>query len=229
MLEHEAFLEGRSSSEVRTLPPLPIDDHYEQDCANQTSEDYVRSSKIVKRWAASDRERAAIAAFHSATMLHTALVERNRPQTAAADAGFTSAATDTNLFHVPWALYLASLTLWAFHHTKSNQRDREGGSRGREFADNESSADESDTSEEMVWDMKKEMETLVKDMAGSGDLGAAMKTVLSGQGRKGTNGLVWVVADVLSKVRWGIVHAGVVVLRGLVPMRLINQYETTSM
>lgn len=190
--------------------------------------DYLRSSKIVKRWATSKRERAAIAAYHAAMILSTVVAGSGRPQAGAAEAELASGATETNLFHVPWCLYLATLTCWAFHHAKPSRRDRDEDPRDRHGRDqNESSGDESDaTCDEIVWDVYREMETLLKDMTGSGDPDTAVKGLLSGQGRKGTNGLVWVVADVLSKVRWGIVHAGVAVLRGLVPMRLISQYET---
>lgn len=188
--------------------------------------DYQRSSKIVKRWAMVDRGRAAIAAYHAAAMLNTVVVGKTRSQTEVPEPETASAATDTNLFHVPWCLYLATLTCWAFHHAKPSRRDRHEGSRGRREDDTDLSGDESDASDDIVWDSHKEMEALVKDMAGSGDADAAVKTVLAGQGRKGTNGLVWVVADVLSKVRWGIVHAGVIVLRGLVPGRLVNQYAS---
>lgn len=184
--------------------------------------DYARSAKVVRRWASGgsgSRERAAVAAWHAAAMLRDVVVVAGK--------GKGKAATDTNLFHVPWCVYIATLTCWAFHHARPARRDRGSGRGAKDRGDDEDSLDEeSDDSDEIVWDSNQEMEALVSEMAGPGDAQAAMGDLLAGQGRKRTSGLVWVVADLLSKVRWGIVHGGVVVLRGLVPMRLINQYDT---
>lgn len=213
-------------------------------------QDYIRSSRVVKKWASSSS--SAVAAWHAARMLYDIVTanKKNRfsqlggeessspppsssssSAAAAAAAELQDAVIQTNLFHVPWCLYLATLTCWAFHHARPG-RGRAGrwSSRGDRHREEEGSygGDESDTSDEMVWDPRKEMEALVRNMAGNtcGNAARAVQNVLAGQDRRGTNGLVWVVADLLSKVRWGIVHAGVVVLRGLVPNRLINQYET---
>lgn len=155
-------------------------------------------------------------------MLSTVVAGGVRSGQGTAEAG---GSTDTNLFHVPWCLYLATLTCWAFHHAKPTRGERDEDSRNRQERESDSSGDESDCSDEIVWDTYKEMEALLKAMVGSGGSDTAAHGLLSVQGRKGTNGLVWVVADVLSRVRWGIVHAGVSVLRGLVPARLISQYE----
>lgn len=177
-------------------------------------QDYVRSSRVVKRWASNSRERAATAAWHGAGMLRELMTGDGGSDSGGSGKPIMESAHLTSLFHVPWCLYLATLSCWAFHHAKSARRGRvedEG-----HFDDDD---DDSDGSDEIVWDSKKEMDDLVAAMAGS------MRDVVASQGRRRTNGLVWVVADALSKVRWGIVHAGVVVLRGLVPMRLINQYE----
>ncbi|KAF7563752.1 hypothetical protein G7046_g400 [Stylonectria norvegica] len=158
--------------------------------------DYVRSERVVKQWAGSDASSlrplsAAKAAWHAATLLR--------------DASHNLEDFDAmGLFHVPWCLYLATLTCWAFHHARQTRTD------------------EDDGAGEMVWDAKAEMDSLISGMAGSGNPWG----VVLGQGRKKTGGLVWVMANVLERVRWGIVHAGVMVLRGLVPWRLINQYET---
>lgn len=64
------------------------------------------------------------------------------------------------------------------------------------------------------------MEALVAGLSETGQRG------ISGmiQGRQ-TTGLVWTMAEILTKTRWEIVQTGVLVLRGLVPQRLINQYE----
>lgn len=176
-------------------------------------QDYVRSSRVVKRWASNSRERAATAAWHGAGMLRDLMTGDGSSDPSGPSKPIMESPHLTSLFHVPWCLYLATLSCWAFHHAKSTRRGR------LEDETHFDDDDDSDGSDEIVWDSKKEMDDLVAAMAGP------MRDVMASQGRRRTNGLVWVVADVLSKVRWGIVHAGVVVLRGLVPMRLINQYE----
>jgi hypothetical protein len=165
--------------------------------------DYIRSSQVVKRWVAASRSDAS--------------EQESLPRTAAAKAAWhasrllldaTGNLTDSEamgLFHVPWCLYLATLTCWAVHHARPN---RAYGSDADMDAD------------EMVWDPEGEMKALITDMANT----KSHEDFLSRERRR-TTGLVWVMADVLTKVRWGIIRAGVVVLRGLVPQRLINQYE----
>lgn len=214
-LLHMDFLDVQIYAGARHILGKPVRQH-----------DYIRSSKIVKRWAASSRERAATAAWHASNMLAEVVTEENAHQRKSDEADPTCPATNTNLFHVPWCIYLATLTCWAFHHAKASRGNCEIRPRERLGEDEDSAGEDSDFSDEMVWDSHKEMRDLVKDMVGSGHEQDAVRNLLSIQGRKGTNGLAWLVADLLSKVRWGIVHAGVMVLRGLVPMRLINQYET---
>lgn len=177
-------------------------------------QDYVRSSRVVKRWASSSGDRAAAATWHGARMLRDLMTGDGSSDPSGSGKPIMESPHLTSLFHVPWCLYLATLSCWAFHHAKSTRRGRLEDENHFDDVD-----DDSDGSDEIVWDSKKEMHDLVAAMTGS------VRDVMASQGRRRTNGLVWVVADALSKVRWGIVHAGVVVLRGLVPMRLINQYE----
>ncbi|KAI2472489.1 fungal-specific transcription factor domain-containing protein [Annulohypoxylon bovei var. microspora] len=163
--------------------------------------DFIRSEKVVKRWAtnhvsqnsasANESADAASAAWHAAQLL------QNASQTLV---DFDS----MGLFHVPWCLYLATLTIWTFHHT---------GARG--------SGPEDDS--ELVWDAQAEMRAIVNSMVEVGIEGLPEM-----QGSRRTGGLVWVMAEVLSKVRWGIVHAGVTVLKGLVPWRLIGQFDDAA-
>ncbi|KAI1451747.1 fungal-specific transcription factor domain-containing protein [Annulohypoxylon moriforme] len=164
--------------------------------------DFMRSEKVVKQWAANVSQNpenanepaaAASAAWHAAQLL------QNASQTLV---DFDS----MGLFHVPWCLYLATLTIWAFHHT---------GPRGLGSGPDDDS--------ELVWDAQAEMRTVVDSMVEAG-----IEGLLQVQGTKRTGGLVWIMAEVLSKVRWGIVHAGVTVLRGLVPWRLIGQFDDAT-
>ncbi|KAF4955475.1 hypothetical protein FSARC_11842 [Fusarium sarcochroum] len=181
--------------------------------------DYRRSAKAVKQWASVATERqskeqgskteqsppsgknpAPIAAWHAARLLH-----ENTKVLTRSDA--------MQLFHVPWCLYLATLACWAFRHAQPSK----GGMTDIDDDDDESG----DEGDEIIWDPQGEMENLVSRMAQNVPQDVDVKT---GQLRQ-TVGLVWTMAETLSKVRWGILHAGVVVLRGLIPQRLINQYD----
>ncbi|KAI1799677.1 fungal-specific transcription factor domain-containing protein [Daldinia bambusicola] len=168
--------------------------------------DFIRSEKVVKRWATGysvpGSESSNGSADAVAAVWHAAQLLRGASQTLV---DFDS----TGLFHVPWCLYLATLTVWAFHHTSRN------GTKG--FG----SCPENDS--ELVWDAQAEMRMLIDSMVEAGIQGLPEI-----QGLKRTSGLVWVMAEVLSKVRWGIVHAGVTVLKGLIPWRLIGQFDDTS-
>ncbi|KAI1129952.1 fungal-specific transcription factor domain-containing protein [Nemania abortiva] len=165
--------------------------------------DYVRSSQVVKRWAVttcrgsseqyfSGHTCASTAAWHSARLLSEAC--ESLPKSKA-----------MGLFHVPWCLYLATLTCWAVHHARP----------GRNFGD-----DAYMDPDEIVWDPEGDMRVFVSNMANN-----EPQNTIQPNWQRGTTALAWVMADTLTKTRWGIIHAGATVLRGLVPQRLINQYE----
>lgn len=183
--------------------------------------DYVRSAEVVKKW-------AATATSPSATETDPRVSKSNVPSQAIQDQPrhATVAATHAahvlhehvdhltgqdamSLFHVPWCLYLLTLTLWAYHHARPVER--------RNMLDGDFSP--SDWDDEIVWDPHGEMRTLMSEMINRED------NTDSRVSRRRTNGLVWVMAETLTKVRWGIVHAAVSVLKGLVPQRLINRYD----
>ncbi|GJC90633.1 nicotinate catabolism cluster-specific transcription factor [Colletotrichum liriopes] len=184
--------------------------------------DYHRSAQVVKRWAASfdirqsnhppadtddsgnqSQQSASDAAWHAARMLRETRGTLNNTEA-------------MNLFHVPWCLYLATLTCWAYHHARPSRNYRTPSRRSYDDY-----GDEAELEDEMIWDPQGEMEALINSMSERVD----RSEVTLRRERRRTNGLVWIMADILTTVRWGIVHAGVVVLRGLVPQRLINQYE----
>ncbi|KAF2460153.1 fungal-specific transcription factor domain-containing protein [Lineolata rhizophorae] len=178
--------------------------------------DYARSQRVVRRWAAaagdpaseSDAPPAAAAAgpaaWHAAKLLRDAVTDLKE-----FDAG--------GLFHYPWCLYLATLTVWAFYHGRPagsvNASDDAAGV----------DADE-DGEDEIVWDARGDMKRLVESMTDSDVVDLALLPA----GKRRTIGLTAVVAKHLSKVRWAVVHDGMQVLRGLVPWRLINQCESVS-
>ncbi|KAI1108748.1 fungal-specific transcription factor domain-containing protein [Nemania sp. NC0429] len=164
--------------------------------------DYVRSSQVVKRWvtntyASSQPEFpispcASTASWHAARLLFEA------------SEGLTKSKA-MGLFHVPWCLYLATLTCWAAHHARPSRSFGEDA--GMEFDD-------------IVWDPEGDMKIFISSIAYNEPHDAVQ---LNWQ--RGTTALAWVMAETLTKIRWGIIHSGVMVLRGLVPQRLINQYE----
>lgn len=190
--------------------------------------DYRRSARNVKQWASpkpdlQDAGQSQITKDATTKHIEQPMTwSKNAAPTAAWHAGrmlrdgtkILAVSDAMSLFHVPWCLYLATLTCWAFHHTSP--------ARGRNVTAGDDTGDESsDESDEIVWDPRGEMETLVANMAEMGQRGNT-----SGVGqRRQTHGLVWTMAEILTEVRWEIVQAGVLVLKGLVPQRLINQYD----
>ncbi|KAI1325987.1 hypothetical protein F5Y16DRAFT_250969 [Xylariaceae sp. FL0255] len=174
--------------------------------------DYTRSKHVVKRWAAnitgsnsnpdtttsSCDMSATTAAWHSACLLSEVSEMLIKTE-------------HIGLFHVPWCLYLATLTCWAAYHARP--------SGGSSFSDGEAALSDND---DIVWDPKDDMKKLITKMV---DLGPRDPSICW---QKGMTALVWVTAESLATVRWGIIRAGALVLRGLVPQRLINQYEKGS-
>ncbi|KAI1298358.1 fungal-specific transcription factor domain-containing protein [Xylaria venustula] len=167
--------------------------------------DYIRSSQVVKTWAANPDEEssqqrhspdktscAETASWHAARLLYE--VYERLPDSKIME-----------LFHVPWCLYLATLTCWTLHHAKP----------ARSLSD-----DPDMDSDEIVWDPKGEMRAFITRMAEEDP-----QNKFQANWQRGTTALAWGMADVLSKIRWGIIQSGVIVLQGLVPQRLIHQHE----
>ena len=107
-------------------------------------------------------------------------------------------------YHHPWVLFLAALTIWSFYHARplvcAAQDD-----------------------DEMIWDPKLHMQHLLDHMTNAqpNDL----LTLSPPSGRNCTAGMAAIVVGQLSKIRWGVIHDGMVILKGLVPWRLINERE----
>ncbi|KAI1166649.1 fungal-specific transcription factor domain-containing protein [Nemania serpens] len=165
--------------------------------------DYVRSSQVVKRWAANAYPGPSQPQFPSSPCASTAAWHAARLLFEASEGLAKSKAM--GLFHVPWCFYLATLTCWAAHHARPS----------RSFGD-----DAGMDLDEIVWDAEGDMKIFISSIASNKPGGA-----IQPNWQRGTTALAWVMADTLTKIRWGIIHAGVTVLRGLVPQRLINQYE----
>ncbi|KAI1172225.1 fungal-specific transcription factor domain-containing protein [Nemania sp. FL0916] len=165
--------------------------------------DYVRSKQVVKRWAATAWPDASGPQSPNRNCASTAAWHAAHLLSEAS--GDLPKSRAMGLFHVAWCLYLATLTCWAVHHARP----------GRGFVD-----DPYMDSDEIVWDPEGDMKTFISNMANN-----EPHNTVQPSWQRGTTALAWVMADTLTKIRWGIIHSGVTVLRGLVPQRLINQYE----
>lgn len=157
-------------------------------------EDYTRSQRVVKRWANEQTQYAAKAAWHAGHIVKDAVMNLEE-----FDAG--------GLFIHPWCLYLATVTVWSYHHA------RPGGKQNRGSEDDE---------DEMIWDAQADMNALIGGMT-SGT--AEQLASLASNGKTSTAGLTAVISKQLSKIRWAVVRDGMLVLKGLVPWRLINDAE----
>lgn len=149
--------------------------------------DYARSQKIVKRWAIEEVQRASKAIWHSACLLKDA--------SQSTECSFVS----VDVFHHPWTIFLASLTLWAFHQARPM-----------------TSPDQDD---EMIWNASQHMTQLLDTIIEHGCHDPQFAT--AHLGKNCTAGLNAVIVGHLSKIRWAIVHDGMMVLKGLVPWRLV--------
>ena len=109
-------------------------------------------------------------------------------------------------FHYPWCLYLATITCWAFH--------RDGTTTGESEQPNNECDDGG-------WSAKSAMNSLISSMTAVGPEG--LKSLA---GKQSTAGLVSVMAEHLSAIRWAVVYEGMKVLRGLEPGGTIVRHDT---
>ncbi|EME43068.1 hypothetical protein DOTSEDRAFT_80593 [Dothistroma septosporum NZE10] len=156
-----------------------------------TKIDYSRSQKNVKQWANVDKDDAALASWHAAHIMKSVTDDR-KDQISTAE-----------IFHQPWILYLATLTIWSFYRARPSSVVA--------LAEDE---------DEMIWDVQAEMKELVIGMITVSPLELETRCIASG--KRSTIAATAVIVKHLSKIRWGLVHDGMLVLKGLVPWRLIN-------
>lgn len=80
-----------------------------------------------------------------------------------------------------------------------------------------------DDEDEIIWDPSAEMKVLLDGIIKSDQEKVLESPGMKGaMGKRGTNGMAAVVSRCLSKVRWAVVHDGMMVLRGLVQWRLVG-------
>lgn len=170
--------------------------------------DYARSQRVMKRWVAENLKEAGKAVSHAA-----ALVDRGIDildgECVSNDLG------GGRLWHLPWAVYLGTLVIWGVWYARP--------------VPPLTSTDvqmQDDDEDEIIWDPQAEMKSLLDTVLKSDperllEVGYE-RGIAGGMGKRGTNGLAAVVSKCLGKVRWAVVHDGMMVLRGLVCWRLVG-------
>jgi hypothetical protein len=166
--------------------------------------DYARSQKVVKKWVAENIKEASKAVWHAAE-----LVDRG-VDVLDGEAG-SSELGGGRLWHLPWAVYLGTLVVWGVWYARPTSSSS--------IAEEQMDEDEED---EIIWDPNAEMKTFLKMIISSSPEGLLDGGIRNGAGKRGTNGLAAVISRSLSKVRWAVVHDGMMVLRGLVCWRLVG-------
>ncbi|KAH7061695.1 fungal-specific transcription factor domain-containing protein [Paraphoma chrysanthemicola] len=171
--------------------------------------DYARSQRVVKKWVAENIQEAGKAVWHAAALVADG-VDILDGELGSNDVG------GGRLWHHPWAIYLGTLVVWGVWYARPLTP----------VADQGLPAHMQDEEDEIIWDPCAEMKMLLDAIAKSvpekllenGCAGG----IAGGLGKRGTNGLAAVVSRCLSKVRWAVVHDGMMVLRGLVQWRLVG-------
>jgi hypothetical protein len=159
--------------------------------------DYARSQKVVKKWVAENMQEAGKAVWHAAALVSDG-VDILDGELGCTDIG------GGRLWHHPWAIYLGTLVVWGVWYARPSPAL-------------------SDDEDEIIWDPSAEMKVLL-DAIAKNDPQRLLEAggIAGGIGKRGTNGLAAVVSRCLSKVRWAVVHDGMMVLRGLVQWRLVG-------
>ncbi|KAL5413362.1 hypothetical protein PMIN03_003795 [Paraphaeosphaeria minitans] len=167
--------------------------------------DYARSQKVVKKWVAENLKEAGNAVWHAAALVEQG-VSVIDTDSSSSDLG------GSRLWHLPWAVYLGTLTIWGVWYARPSPPG--------------SSGPHDEDEDEIIWDPQAEMTSLLETVLKSDGerlLEAGYERgIAGGMGKRGTNGLAAVVSRCLGKVRWAVVHDGMMVLRGLVQWRLVG-------
>ncbi|OAX84716.1 hypothetical protein ACJ72_00913 [Emergomyces africanus] len=177
-----------------------------------TGDDFERSQRIVTRWLNEDPRSAAKATRHASYILQDAIMNLNDWD-------------ETDVFHFPWCLYLATLTCWAFHlptssstptptsklhrrSTSSNGEEEQQQQQQQKHQSQTSTICDSATSSLTA---RNEMTTLVIAMTTCNSL----EELSSLAGKFDTAGLTSIISQQLANVRWAVVHDAMKVLANL--------------
>ncbi|KPI38137.1 Zinc finger protein klf1 [Cyphellophora attinorum] len=177
--------------------------------------DFDRSRRKVREWSTPEgrpgggSESCTAAVWHAAHLLRDGIMNLDN---------FIN-----TTFHYSWCLYLATLVLWSFHNSSRPDRPISQAVSSTDAARRRSDSvtDDDGASMGMSYsreDAKAEMNALVSGMT-SGVPGGLWRTA----GRYSTRGLVTIMSQDLSNIRWAVVHEGVKVLKGLTARQ--DQYD----
>ncbi|KAF1935259.1 hypothetical protein EJ02DRAFT_471332 [Clathrospora elynae] len=214
ILLHTPFLDLQIYAGARHILGRPVTRH-----------DYARSQRVVKKWVAEHVKEAGKAMWHAAALVAEGVDILD------GELGVGGG----RLWHHPWAVYLATLVLWGvwyarplppiLHPTSLLPPSSFSSSEDDQIPPLLSLLHDEDD-DEIIWDPNAEMKGLLdtiltcqpENLLQVGYEGG----IAGGVGKRGTNGLAAVVSRCLSKVRWAVVHDGMMVLRGLVQWRLVG-------
>ena len=171
--------------------------------------DYARSQRIVKRWVSENIKEAGKAVWHAAGLVNQGIDVLDGELDVGAG----------RLWHHPWAVYLGTLVVWGVWYARPVPPATSENGEVLPFPMH-------DDEDEIIWDPAAEMKSLLELINKAEPellLQIGYKEGISGSlGKRGTNGLAACVSRCLSKVRWAVVHDGMMVLRGLVQWRLVG-------
>ncbi|KAF2109391.1 fungal-specific transcription factor domain-containing protein [Lophiotrema nucula] len=180
-----------------------------------TRQDYIRSQKCVKKWVQENVVEASTAVWHAAALVQKGVEVLDAPEGSGSGSGSSDLAGG-RLWHLPWSVYLGTLVVWGVWYAKPTSPS---------FSSSHSKIGDLgfEDEDEIIWDPAAEMNVLL-DTILKGDAQRLLDggAISGGVGKRGTNGLAAVVSKCLSKVRWAVVHDGMMVLRGLVCWRLVG-------
>jgi hypothetical protein len=179
--------------------------------------DYVRSQRVVKRWVAEHGGTAARAVWHAAKLVQEGVDILDGES--GSDIGGSG-----RLWHLPWAVYLGTLVIWGVWYARPTPAPASSASAQSIAMVDPNMMEEDDDDDEIIWDPQAEMQNLLDVILKCEPAERLLErgVIGVGVGKRGTNGLAAVVSRCLSKVRWAVVHDGMMVLKGLVCWRLVG-------
>ncbi|KAL2365166.1 hypothetical protein RJZ56_001886 [Blastomyces dermatitidis] len=173
-----------------------------------TAGDFERSQRVVTRWLNEDPRSAAKATKHASYILQDAIMNLNDWD-------------ETDVFHYPWCLYLATLTCWAFHLPTSssststaldrnpNNKNNNNNSEQEYQQQSPNPAPRSSNANSLT--PRNQLTTLVVAMTTCNTL----EELSALAGKFDTVGLTSIMSQQLASVRWAVVHDAMKVLVSL--------------
>ncbi|KAF2465101.1 uncharacterized protein BDR25DRAFT_380184 [Lindgomyces ingoldianus] len=176
--------------------------------------DYVRSQRVVKKWVSENVREAGKAVWHAAALVESGMHILNANTSESGTRSGTGDLGGGRLWHLPWCMYLGTLVVWGAWYARPTPSTSDPSS----LLPSHITYEEDD----IIWDPHAEMLRLLEIIKRSEPEKLLEGSIAGPVGKKGTNGLAAVVSRCLSKVRWAVVHDGMMVLRGLVCWRLVG-------